>query len=489
MFTKAIALIAILATAASAQHFFTYQGTLEDAGAPANGNYDMRFTLWDDATIGAPDTQISSTVTSPFTAVTNGLFSVNIDLDDAAFQSLQTLYLQIEVRLLGDPTYTTLSRQRINYTPRAMYAIEAGAAQGLKFPFTASGGDSDLSPSNVLFRINNFGTTGTAIRGDGKTTGVLGLVANFTAIPPVPNGTGVAGLSNLTGVFGGSRSGNGVEGISLENTGGFFQTQSTFTSRYAVWGQSTRGSTAGFFELNDTTGLGLPALIGTTNSTDANTSAIKGIIESINPGSFSAAVRGQNNGTGQLGVGVWGSHDGAGWGIYGTSVSGFAGRFEGDVSVIGTLSKSGGSFKIDHPQDPENMTLSHSFVESPDMKNIYDGVVILNKHGQALVTLPSYFNALNQDFRYQLTTIGAYAPVFILSKIESSQDANSFIIAGGSPNLEVSWMVTGIRHDAWANKNRIPIEEFKSESEKGKYLNPKAFGQPTEQGIGYQTQD
>ena len=227
-----------------------------------------------------------------------------------------------------------------------------------------------------------------------------------------------------------------------------------------------------------------------TSSSATNAVALQGTITSTTAGAFSAAVRGINNGTSFSGIGVYGSHAGSGWGIYGTSASGLAGAFVGDVSIVGTLSKSGGSFKIDHPQDPENMFLSHSFVESPDMKNIYDGVIILNKQGQAIVTLPSYFNALNQDFRYQLTTIGSYAPVYILSKIESSQDANSFIIAGGTPNLEVSWMVTGIRHDAWANQNRIPIEEYKSNSEKGKYLNPDSFGKPKELVIGYiQAQD
>jgi hypothetical protein len=44
----------------------------------------------------------------------------------------------------------------------------------------------------------------------------------------------------------------------------------------------------------------------------------------------------------------------------------------GNLGVTGTVSKGGGSFKIDHPLDPENKYLSHSFVESPDMKNIYD---------------------------------------------------------------------------------------------------------------------
>jgi len=490
---KSILTAAVVATCfiapASAQSTFTYQGTLNDADAPANGIYDMRFRVWDDFTPGAPDNQIGSIFTNPFVNVTDGLFTIELDLDDAAFQTGAQRYLQIDVRFNGDPTYTTLlPRQHIVYSPRSFYALESGTAQlaqGLELPVTAVGADSDLNAFNALFHIQNFGTTGVAVRADGKTTGVLGLVANFTSVPITPSGVGVLGMSRFFGLYGVTQEGVAVLGESLTGTGSRFITNSSSTTKYGVEAFSRNGSTAGIFEVTDNANLGLPALIAKTDSTQFSAKAIYGIIESTSPGSFSAAVKGQNNGTGPLGIGVMGTHDGSGWGIYGSSVSGFAGRFEGDVSVIGTLSKSGGSFKIDHPQDPKNMYLSHSFVESPDMKNIYDGVVILNKQGQALVTLPSYFNALNQDFRYQLTTIGGYAPVYIATEIESSPNAQQFTIAGGTPGLKVSWQVTGIRHDAWANQNRIPTEEYKEPQNQGKYLNPESFNQPKNKGIGY----
>ncbi|HZS45939.1 MAG TPA: hypothetical protein VFC63_12620, partial [Blastocatellia bacterium] len=63
------------------------------------------------------------------------------------------------------------------------------------------------------------------------------------------------------------------------------------------------------------------------------------------------------------------------------------------VQILGTLSKAAGSFKIDHPLEPDKKYLYHSFVESPDMKNIYDGVVVLDRRGQAVVTLPDWFEA------------------------------------------------------------------------------------------------
>ena len=114
---------------------------------------------------------------------------------------------------------------------------------------------------------------------------------------------------------------------------------------------------------------------------------------------------------------------------------------QGNAHVAGTLSQTAGSFKIDHPLDPERKWLSHSFVESPDMMNVYNGNVVLDGAGKAVVELPDYFDALNADFRYQLTPIGGSAPVYIASKVSG----NKFGIAGGAPGLEVSWQVTGVR--------------------------------------------
>ncbi|HPI20929.1 MAG TPA: hypothetical protein PKY56_11215, partial [Candidatus Kapabacteria bacterium] len=163
----------------------------------------------------------------------------------------------------------------------------------------------------------------------------------------------------------------------------------------------------------------------------------------------------------------------------------YAAWFEGNVDVNGILSKLGGSFKIDHPQDPENKYLVHSFVESPDMKNIYDGIITLDENGEAVVVLPDYFESLNKDFRYQLTCIGGFANVYIKEKVKN----NKFKIAGGTAGLEVSWLVTGIRKDPWAEKNRIQTEPEKADKDKGKYLTPDVYNQPKEKGIYYREDD
>ena len=152
----------------------------------------------------------------------------------------------------------------------------------------------------------------------------------------------------------------------------------------------------------------------------------------------------------------------------------------GNLSVAGTLTKGSGSFLIDHPLDPLNKVLRHSFVESPDMKNVYDGVVILGKGGEYTVKLPSYFQTLNRDFRYQLTPIGESAGLYVKKEIEN----NEFVIAGGKEGLKVCWQVTGSRKDPYAVKHPIIVEEEKGKSsgtEKGKYIHADSYGEVKEE--------
>ncbi len=153
----------------------------------------------------------------------------------------------------------------------------------------------------------------------------------------------------------------------------------------------------------------------------------------------------------------------------------------GNLSVGGNVSKGSGDFKIDDPLDPANKYLYHSFVESPDMMNIYNGNVVTDKYGRATVVLPEYFTALNRDFRYQLTVLGQFAQAMVAKEIQH----NRFMIKTNRPGVKVSWQVTGIRQDAYANAHRIPTEEEKPPQERGRYLHPELFGASQEQAVGY----
>jgi trimeric autotransporter adhesin len=104
--------------------------------------------------------------------------------------------------------------------------------------------------------------------------------------------------------------------------------------------------------------------------------------------------------------------------------------------------------------------------------NIYNGNVVTDANGFAIVEMPKWFEALNGDFRYQLTTVGQFAQAMIASEIKDAK----FTIQTDKPNVKVSWMVTGVRHDAWANAHRIPTEEEKPADEQGRYMHPELFG-------------
>jgi len=150
-------------------------------------------------------------------------------------------------------------------------------------------------------------------------------------------------------------------------------------------------------------------------------------------------------------------------------------QVDGNAKVNGTLTKGAGSFMIDHPLDPTNKYLYHSFVESPDMMNIYNGNVRTDEEGLATVVLPDYFEALNTDFRYQLTVIDEHAPEEHFVRVVRRISGNTFVIKSKPGNLEVSWQVTGVRNDPFARSNRIPTEVQKPTTERGSYMHPAAY--------------
>ena len=136
-------------------------------------------------------------------------------------------------------------------------------------------------------------------------------------------------------------------------------------------------------------------------------------------------------------------------------------RFYQNLTVTGALSKGSGTFVIDHPLDPKNKLLYHSFVESPDVKNLYDGVATLDENGEAIIELPDYFEALNKEFRYQF--FPHYEPMPDLY-VKQEVSGNRFVIAGGSPGGEISWQVTGVRHDPYILANPVINEVEKTDS-------------------------
>jgi hypothetical protein len=228
-----------------------------------------------------------------------------------------------------------------------------------------------------------------------------------------------------------------------------------------------------------TYGSGSTGVWGNSTGTGANVGVLGLGGTGVQGGGDVWGVLGQSSSTSGSGGGFSNSTTGDALFTYNQS-GGYAAFFDGDVDVDGNLSKAGGSFKIDHPLDPANKYLYHSFVESPDMMNIYNGNATTDEKGSAVVQLPEWFETLNRDFRYQLTVIGQFAQAIVASKVANHQ----FAIKTDKPNVEVSWQVTGIRQDAWANAHRIPVEVEKPERDRGLYLHPELFGAPAEKNIG-----
>jgi hypothetical protein len=268
-----------------------------------------------------------------------------------------------------------------------------------------------------------------------------------------PNSYGMAGVStNSYGVRGTSYNSSGVVGDSTNASGVFGYSRNSLgvgglsTTSFGVYGSSTNSN--GVFGYS------------------TNASGVIGYSPN-QPG-----VRGY-------------STDSAG--VFGNSINGWAGEFQGDVIVLGTL-YGNKSFRIDHPLDPQNKYLQHACVESPERKNLYDGVVQLDEEGAAWVELPEWFKELNHGYRYQLTAIGAAAPQLHVAE-EISEAENRFKVAGGDPGMKVCWQVTGIRKDKWAEANPFEVEQDKPEQDQGRYLYPELYGEPEESGMGRPVRD
>ena len=288
-------------------------------------------------------------------------------------------------------------------------------------------------------------------------------------------GRGVAGSSS-------GKDGRGVSGTALNtgevyNYGGYFISEGLFgTGVHGAalnFGEAT--NYGGYFRASGSSGRGV---YGYANNNGEVTN-FGGYFEA--DGVYGRGVLAYVSGSDA--TGVFARSDGAnGRGIYAFAPNtGYAGYFVGRLNATGAITGASKSFKIDHPLDPENKYLLHTSVESPYMMNIYNGNVTTDANGNANIELPEWFEALNKDFRYQLTVIGEFAQAIVSKEINN----NEFSIKTNKPNVKVSWQVTGIRHDAWANENRTVVEENKPDKEKGKYLHPAAFNMPKTASVDF----
>lgn len=366
--------------------------------------------------------------------------------------------------------------------------------------FTASGSNNsavEANGSNNAPGVHATSDSGTGVYAQSTNGYAIDAHAiNTAAIHGISTGAGHSAVfaegPNGYGVYTTSDSGNGIYATSAKSVAGVFEISNSTNTQPALQAKATGGTgiyatstsdKAGLFEIKDVNNT-QPALqantIGSTGVKGISKEGIGVAGTSNSTSDVGIGVSGTStNGTGVSGVGNTGVSGSGTTGVFGQSTTGFAGKFLGNVDIQGTLTKSSGTFKIDHPLDPTHKYLSHSFVESSEMKTIYDGVVVLNASGEAVVELPAWFEALNKDFRYQLTCIGGYAPVYIAEKVHD----NRFKLAGGQPGMEVCWQVTGVRQDPYAKAHPLLVEEEKPVEERGYYRHPELYSQPKEKGV------
>jgi hypothetical protein len=363
---------------------------------------------------------------------------------------------------------------------------EASAASG------ATIGVHGSSASSGGTGVRGEGETGMVAQGqsvglDGTATNPGGLTMGVRATAVSPDGAGVWAINGATsgnayGVYARSSSTDGAalvaEAVAMSgsNVGVLASTASGGGVGLRAENTATSGTGSG----NALVAVGnLPS--GDTMVVDANGTGNSWAIRARSAGTSAVNAALTTAGTtGSTISATVNSASGRAGQFINSAPGGQAAQFIGNVDVSGTLSKGGGSFKIDHPLDPANKYLLHSFVESPDMMNVYNGNITTDRNGYATVELPDWFETLNRDFRYQLTVIGTFAQAIVSKKVAQ----NRFEIRTNVPQVEVSWQVTGIRQDAWAEKNRIPVELDKAPAEKGRFLHPEAHGQPADKRIG-----
>jgi hypothetical protein len=160
---------------------FTYQGRLTDGGNPANGNYSLRFTLYDASANG---NVAGGPITNAPVAVANGLFTVSLDFGAGVFAG-STYWLQIDAATnSASPSYASLApRQQLTPTPYAIYAESAASA-------------------SVAYNVadNTINTTSFNTAGGSPTPGsVLGLNSGGALQWLAPSGGGGGSGWSLTG--------------------------------------------------------------------------------------------------------------------------------------------------------------------------------------------------------------------------------------------------------------------------------------------------
>lgn len=399
---------------------------------------------------------------------TNGLLTLEI----GSFNPLGGIdwssgpyFIKVDTDPTGGSNYTISGTNQLMSVPYALYSETSGDAfSGDYNDLTNVPGNNSLDQSydqggpgagRIItvdageVEMNTATASGIALRTRNTNTGVAMIASTtnsantFSAVQSSTNSNS-ASASAIIGSSSGAA--YGVSG----------QAEAISTAQSGVYGSNLR-TTGG----HGVYGIGFNGVVGETNY-QAGFGVYGRNYDAI--GNFT------QNSVGTYGngyVGVWGDDNGTG---------GYSIYSNGDFGAAGTK-----AFAIDHPLDPSHKYLKHYSIESNEVLNMYRGTIAFDANGEAVVTLPTYFDAINIDFSYQLTPIGGYAPLYIKEKIVDGQ----FVIAGGTIGMEVSWTVYAQRNDPYLQQHpeSKQVEVEKEAWNQGKYLRPDLYNESDDKKI------
>lgn len=466
-FLSAMFLFCAMGMSAQVPNKMSYQAVVRNASNAlvANAPVGVRISILQNTASG---TEVYKEKFTPNpTTNANGLMTLEIGTGTPITGTFAAInwatgpyFVKTEIDPLGGTSYTVTATSQLASVPYALHALTASSVASVsgtpnaitKFTAANTVGNSQIVDDGTNVSIN---------LGDNPVSGKLDI-----RTLPADNNSAIYGFSKsaasclkggISGSYDGANYGTGIQGVGYN------------------------GIAYADVNTNFTTGNQDIGVYGSANTVGVEGTSVNGIgVVGYNKNSSFAATTGGGNS-----YGVYGYANTIGgatvpttrYGVYGYATgaaTNYAGYFSGNVQISGSISKGSGTFKIDHPLDPANKYLYHSFVESPDMINIYNGNVTTDASGVATVSLPDYFEALNENFKYQLTVIDEnnFAQARISKKIAN----NRFAIKTDKPNIQVSWQVTGVRHDKYAQAHRVVPEVEKEPELKGKFLHAKEWG-------------
>jgi hypothetical protein len=422
---------------------------------------------------------------------------------------------QWQAEPFGNDTANPAGTLNLLYAAGTAVPAETGLKIGGNGQFTFAPGQKFPGASTITNVKGGTDLTG------GGTTGVVTLNLDTTKVPQLATVNTFTANQTVNGTMtAASFSGNGanVTNVNAVRLGGLgasafaqLAANNTFTGQQDIQNLVFIGAFSSFLngELNsgsttiDLSGIGAQGFSSALGSGGSGSDGIQAFGGSGDPTTQSGNTGGRGiyaeGGTGDTGgVGVYGRGlgglqvDGAGGffeggnnsffagdGIDAVGGSGYAGNFSGNLNVTGAIFAGTKDFRVDHPLDPANKYLTHASVESSEMMNIYTGNVITDAQGDATVSLPDWFEAENTDFRYQLTVVGQFAQAIVASEIANHR----FQIKSSVPNVKVSWLVTGVRQDAYAKAHPLIVEQEKEARLRGFYIHPELHGAPPEKQL------